>query len=243
MFYYGEYLIAMLLCMAISAIASGKVKRAYAKYDKVRCRSGMTGYETAARLLRNNQAADISLGRVSGTLSDHYNPGRKIVNLSESTYDSSSVAAVAVAAHEIGHVMQKKAGYVPYQLRTAIVPVVNFGSRLAMPLVLIGLLLDTGVRAAGETSLGFTLAMIGVALYGLSFVFALVTLPVEFNASARAKQMLLEEGILSQEELPGAKAVLSAAAMTYVASLLVSLISFLRFLLYVLSIFGRRSRR
>lgn len=243
MFYYGEYLIAMLLCMVISAIASSKVKRAYAKYDKVRCRSGMTGYETAVKLLRNNRASDISVGKVGGTLSDHYNPGRSIVNLSESTYGSSSVAAVAVAAHEIGHVMQKKDGYVPYRVRTAIVPVVNFGSRLAMPLVLVGLLLDTGVRVAGENGLGFTLAMIGVALYGLSFVFALVTLPVEYNASARAKAMLLEQGVISQEELPGAKAVLSAAAMTYVASLLVSIISFLRFLLYVLSVFGRRNRR
>lgn len=243
MFYYGEYLIAMLVCMAISAIASSKVRSAYAKYDKVRCRSGMTGYDTAVKLLRNNQAADISVGKVSGTLSDHYNPARSIVNLSESTYGSPSVAAVAVAAHEIGHVMQKKAGFFPYRIRTAIVPVVNFGSRLAMPLVLIGLLLDTGIRAAGETGLGFTLAMIGVALYGFSFIFALVTLPVEFNASARAKRMLLEQGIISEDELPGAKSVLSAAAMTYVASLLVSIISFLRFLLYVLSIFGRRNRR
>ena len=243
MFYYGEYLIAMFICMAISAIASSRVRSAYGKYDKVRCRSGLTGYDAAVRLLSNNQASDISVGKVSGMLSDHYNPARSIVNLSESTYGSSSVAAVAVAAHEIGHVMQKKDGYVPYRLRTAIVPVVNLGSRLAMPLVLIGLLLDTGVRAAGETSLGFSLAMIGVALYGLSLLFALVTLPVEYNASRRAKQMLLEEGIIAKDEMQGANAVLSAAAMTYAASLLVSLISFLRFLLYVLSVFGRRSRR
>ncbi len=243
MFYYGEYLIAMLLCMVISAIASSKVKRAYANYDKVPCRSGMTGYETAVKLLRNNQASDISVGKVGGTLSDHYNPGRSIVNLSESTYGSSSVAAVAVAAHEIGHVMQKKDGYFPYRVRTAIVPVVNFGSRLAMPLVLVGLLLDTGVRVAGENGLGFTLAMIGVALYGLSFVFALVTLPVELNASRRAKRMLLESGILTEQEIPAANEVLSAAAMTYLASLLTSLVYFLRFLFQVLGMFGRRNNR
>ena len=243
MYYYWGYLAAMLVCLMISGYASGKVRTAYEKYDQVRCSSGMTGYDAAARLLNANHIAEITVGKVGGLLSDHYHPLKKTVNLSERIYAGTSVAAVAVAAHEIGHIVQNQKGYLPYRIRTAIVPVVNFGSRLATPLVLIGLLLGTGVAAAGRSDLGYTLSMTGVLLYGLSVVFALVTLPVEYNASRRAKQMLLEEGILSTEELPGAEAVLSAAAMTYLASLLVSLVSFLRFLLLVLSAFGRRSSR
>jgi Zn-dependent membrane protease YugP len=186
-----------------------------------------------------NSVYDISVGSVGGELTDHYHPAKKIVNLSQSTYSSSSVAAVAVAAHEMGHVMQKKDGYALYKLRTALVPAVNIGSWLAMPLVLIGILLDFFVLASGET-LGFYIAMIGVALYGGSFLFALVTLPVELDASRRAQKMLIEEGILTQDEIPAAKEVLSAAALTYLASLLTSLVYFLRFLFYVLTIFGKR---
>ena len=133
---------AMLICMLLSAFASGKVKSSFTKYDKVRCRSGMTGYDTVARLMRSNDVNGISIGCVSGNLTDHYHPSKSIVNL----YNSNSVAAVAVAAHEMGHVMQKQKGYLFYQLRTALVPVVNFGSRLSMPLVLIGLFL-TGTLA------------------------------------------------------------------------------------------------
>jgi len=240
---YWGYLAAMLVCLLLSGYAGGKVRSTYAKYDQVRCRSGMTGQDTAVRLLQSNQISGIAVGKISGVLSDHYHPVKGIVNLSEDTYQSCSVAAVAVAAHEIGHVVQNRQGYLPYRIRTAIVPMVNFGSRLAVPLVLGGLLLGGGVAAAGNSNLGYTLAMTGVLLYGLSVVFALVTLPVEYNASRRAKEMLLTQGILSQEELPGAEAVLSAAAMTYLASLLVSLVSFLRFLLLVLSAFGRRSTR
>ena len=153
--------------------------------------------------------------------------------MSESTSGSASVAAVAVAAHEIGHVLQNKRGYLPYRIRTAIVPVVNFGSRLAVPLVLVGILLGGGTMLAGRSDLGYTLAMTGVFLYGFSVLFALVTLPVEYNASRRAKQMLLEQGILTREELPGAEKVLSAAAMTYVAALALSVTQFLRLLLLV----------
>ena len=233
----------MLVCLLISGYASGKVRSAYSKYDQVRCSSGMTGHDTAVQLLKANQLSDISVGKVGGLLSDHYHPSKNAVNLSESTYDSPSVAAVAVAAHEIGHVLQNKKGYLPYRVRTAIVPAVNLGSRLAIPLVLIGILMETGVAAAGRSDLGYTLAMTGVLLYGLSVLFALVTLPVEYNASRRAKEMLLAEGILTHEELPGAEAVLSAAAMTYLASLLVSLVYFLRFLFLVMSVFGRRNSR
>ncbi|MBQ3488979.1 MAG: zinc metallopeptidase [Clostridia bacterium] len=237
---YFIFLIALLACMIFSLVASAKVKSAFGKYDKKTCVSGMTGYDTAQRLMRANGVYDIGIGKTGGTLTDHYHPTKKIVNLSDSTYASNSVAAVAVAAHEIGHVMQKKDGYWLYNLRTAVVPVANFGSFLAMPLVLIGLLLDYLVAATADSGIGFYLAMIGVALYGASFVFALVTLPVELDASRRAKQMLVASRILKEDELPAATEVLSAAAMTYLASLLTSLVYFLRFLFYVLTLFGRR---
>lgn len=241
MYSYWGYLSVMLICLLISGYASGKVRSAYAKYDQIRCSSGLTGHDAAIRLLNANQLSGIAVGKVGGLLSDHYHPAKHIVNLSESTHDRASVAAVAVAAHEVGHVVQNKKRYFPYRIRTAIVPVVNIGSRLAVPLVLIGLLLGGGVIVARQSDLGYTLAMTGVLLYGLSVLFALVTLPVEFNASRRAKEMLLEQGVLRREELSGADAVLSAAAMTYLASLLVALVSFLRFLFLVLSVFGRRN--
>ena len=153
------------------------------------------------------------------------------------------MAAVAIAAHEIGHVMQKKKGYLPYKIRTVLVPITNIGSRLALPLVLLGLLLDLFVLGGQDSQLGFYLALAGVVLYGLSTLFMLVTLPVEFNASKRAKKMLVEEGILTEEESPYAEKMLSAAALTYVASLLTSLVYFLRFAGWVLLLFGRGRRR
>ena len=227
---YLVFILALLACMVFSMIAGGKVKSAYSAYSRVPCRSGLSGRETAERLLRMNGIYDIALGRVSGELTDHY------------AADSRSVAAAAVAAHEIGHVMQNKEGYGPYRVRTALVPVVNFGSRLAMPLVLIGILLDTYVRTANPDT-GFYVAMVGVVLYGGSFLFSLVTLPVELDASRRAGEMLLAAGVIAEDELPAAKKVLSAAALTYLASLLTSFVYFLRFLLYVLSVFGKRDRQ
>ncbi len=242
MYLYDYFLFigAILLCGIFSAIASARVHGAYGTYGKVKNRSGMTGYDTVERLMRANGIYDIAIGRVDGKLSDHYHPTKAIVNLSEDTYDKSSVAAVAVAAHEMGHVMQKQEGYLFYQVRTALVPIVNVGSFLAMPLVLIGLVLDYLVMSTGD-SIGFTIAMIGVLLYGGSLLFSLVTLPVELDASRRAKKMLVSEGILGADEMKGAEKVLSAAALTYLASLLTSLVYFLRFLIYVLTIFGRRS--
>ena len=203
----------------------------------------MTGYDTARRLLGANGITDISIGRVRGHLTDHYHPTKRIVNLSEGVYGSDSVAAVAVAAHEIGHVVQKKKGYFFYKIRTALVPITNIGSRLAVPLVLVGLLLDLAVGFTDNYTLGYTLAMVGVALYGLSALFALITLPVELDASRRAKKMLIEEGIIMEEELPYADKMLDAAAMTYVASLLSSIVYFLRFLVWVLILFGGRRRK
>ena len=243
--YFQDYLwfmVAILACMIFSGIASGKIKTSFNKHNRTRCRSGYTGRDTVNRLMLANGVHDISVGSVRGFLTDHYHPTKAIVNLSESTYASDSVAAVAVAAHEMGHVMQKKEGYGLYKIRTALVPVVNFGTRLAMPLVLVGLLLDW-FSAAADANTGFYIAMVGVLLYGGSLLFALVTLPVELNASRRAQKMLLAEGILTQDEIPAAKEVLSAAALTYLASLMTSLVYFLRFLIRVLTIFGRRNGR
>ncbi|MBQ8373963.1 MAG: zinc metallopeptidase [Clostridia bacterium] len=239
---YLWFLLALVVCAIFSGWASARVRSAFNAFSTVQTRSNMTGYDAAQRLLRAGGATEIRIGRVKGTLSDHYHPKKGLVNLSESTYGSNSVAAVAVAAHEVGHVMQKKRGYLPYTIRSLLVPIANFGSYLALPLVLIGIVLDGFVYTNAENTLGFTLALVGVVAYSLSTIFMLVTLPVEFNASKRAKQMLAEEGILTEEELVGADKVLSAAALTYVASLLTSLLYFLRFFVWVLTIFGRRRR-
>lgn len=241
--YYWIFLGLLLLCAIFAGRASAKVRSTYRAQSEISTRSRMTGYDTATRLLRAGGARDISVGRVNGELTDHYHPTKKIVNLSESVYGSDSVAAVAIAAHEIGHVMQKKKGYIPYKIRSFLVPVANFGSRLALPLVLLGLILDVFVSSTRGTDAGFYLALFGVALYGLSTVFMLVTLPVEYDASRRAKKMLVAEGILTQDELPYAEKMLSAAAQTYVASLLTSLVYFLRFAVWVLLLFGRGRRR
>ena len=238
---YLLFFMLLIICGGIGASASSKVKKTFNAYARIGCRSHMTGYDTAVRLLRAGKVQDIRVGKVRGFLSDHYHPTKKQVNLSESVYGNDSVAAVAVAAHEIGHVMQKKKGYGLYRLRTLLVPITNFGTRLAMPLVLVGLLMDLFVMTANE-NLGFYVALAGVVLYGLSVIFALVTLPVEYDASRRAKKMLLSEGILTEQELPYAEKMLSAAAMTYVASLLISVVYFLRFAMWVLVIFGNRRR-
>lgn len=235
MFDYLLFLLLLLPCLAFSAWASARVSSTYSRYDRVQTRSCMTGYDTATRLMRSHGITDISVNRVEGKLTDHYHPSKKQVNLSMSTYGSASVAAVAVAAHEVGHVMQKHSGYVPYKIRNVLVPLTNIGSRLALPVILVGLLLDifwvTSPQPYGQWAV-----YVGIALYGLSTLFMLVTLPVEFNASRRAKKMLVEEGILTEEEVPAASKVLSAAALTYVASLLVSLLYFLRFALVFASL-------
>ena len=242
MYYYFISFGLILLCAVIAGSASRKVHTTYEAQKEIGTRSHATGYDTAVKLLRANGIKDISVGRVKGVLTDHYHPTKKIVNLSEGVYGSDSIASVAVSAHEIGHVVQKKRGYLPDKLRTILVPITNLGSRLAVPLVLLGLVLDLFVGLNQNSNIGYYTALIGVALYGLSTVFALVTLPVEYDASRRAKKMLLEEGILTEEEMPYAEEMLSAAAKTYVASLLTSLVYFLRFALWVLVLFGNRRR-
>lgn len=240
--YYYVFLGALLLCALFASWASIKVRSTYNAFRADKTSSNMTGYDTAVRLLRANDVEGISVEKVDGELTDHYNPKKALVNLSESTYGDDSVASVAVAAHEIGHVLQKKNGYVPYKIRTALVPLANIGSFLAIPLVLLGIVLEIAL-AANKPGTGLNVAMIGVAAYGLSTLFTLVTLPVELDASRRAKNMLIEEGILTDEEMYGAGKVLKAAAMTYVAALATSLVYFLRFLWYVLMIFGGGKRK
>jgi len=242
MYYYVLSFGLILLCAVIAGSASRKVRMTYEAQREIGTRSHTTGYDTAVKLLRANGIKDISVGRVKGVLTDHYHPTKKIVNLSEGVYGNDSIASVAVSAHEIGHVLQKKRGYLPYKLRTILVPITNFGSRLAVPLVLIGLILDVFVGLNQSSNIGYYTALVGVGLYGLSTVFALVTLPVEYDASRRAKRMLLDTGILTEEEMPYAEEMLSAAAKTYVASLLTSLVYFIRFALWVMLIFGNRRR-
>jgi Zn-dependent membrane protease YugP len=175
-------------------------------------------------------------------MTDHYHPTKGVVNLSDGVYGDTSVAAVAIAAHEVGHVMQKKQGSFSYRMRALLVPFVNIGTALALPLVLVGLLLDLFVFSAQKSDVGFYVALIGVVGYGLSTLFAFITLPVEYDASRRAKQMLIEQRILTEDEIPYAEQMLNAAAKTYVASLLTSLVYFLRFLVWVLVLFGRNRR-
>lgn len=240
MYSYLMFLMILIPFLVFSAYASAKVNSAYAAFDKVPNRSNMTGYDAAVRLMQNRGVRDIRVERINGKLSDHYNPAKKLVNLSASTYGSTSVAAVAVAAHEIGHVMQKQEGYVPYKIRNFLVPLTNIGSRLALPLVIVGVVLDIlQVSFWSVPSIGRILVYIGIAFYGLATLFMLATLPVEFNASSRAKKMLVEDGILARDEVTGASKVLSAAALTYVASLLISFVYFLRFALIFLAMLRR----
>ena len=227
--YYGGYgmfdatyllvIIGAVLCMA----ASSHIRSTYRKYAKVRSACGMTGAQAAEMILRRNGVVGVTVQHVSGELTDHYNPARGVVNLSDSTYGSTSVAAIGVAAHECGHVMQHETGYLPLKIRTALVPVANIGSSLGIWIVILGLILG----------LNDTLAMIGIYLFSFGVLFQLVTLPVEFDASKRALVMLQDYGILGQSEAQGSRAVLNAAALTYVASAAASILQLLRLLMLV----------
>ena len=231
MFYYFDptymlVLVGAIICM----IASANVKSTYKRYSQTRSMTGMTGAQVAERLLRNAGLNDVSVGRVSGELSDHYNPSTKVVNLSDSVYGSSSVAAIGVAAHECGHAIQHATGYSPLKFRTWFVPVANFGSKLAWPLILIGLFIN-----ADSSQL---IINAGIFLFSFAVIFQLVTLPVEFNASSRALVLLEKQGILSEQELPYTRKVLKAAALTYVASAASAILQLLR----IIMLFGGRRR-
>ncbi len=225
-FYYDPYYFLLLIGMVISLIASGKVKSTFAKYDKVSSRTGMTGAEAARRLLQAQGIYDVSIQRVSGSLSDHFDPRTKVVRLSDSTYSSRSVAAIGVAAHECGHAMQHEENYIPLRVRAALVPVANFGSRFSMLLIVAGFLF------------GQVLTEIGILMFCAVVLFQVVTLPVEFNASRRALRLLEENGILYREEVGMTRKVLSAAAFTYVASALVAALQLVRLIL----LYGGRRR-
>ena len=222
-FYFDWTILIVLPAMLFAIYAQFKVNSTFERFSKVNTRSGMTAAQAARRMLDANGLHDVQITRTRGHLSDHYNPKDRTLYLSESVHDARSAAAIGVACHEAGHALQHAKGYAPLHIRMSMVPVCNIGSGLAMPLFIIGLLF------AGD--FGYVFMLIGIALFSLATLFQLVTLPVEFNASRRAMQGMEGCGILAQNELDGAREVLSAAAMTYVAALATSLMSLLRLIL------------
>ena len=226
-FFYWDWTILILLPAMIFAFAAQiSVKTTFDKFDKVQTSRRMSGAEAARRILDRNGLYDVKVERVKGHLTDHYDPRAKVIRLSEATYDSVSVAALGVAAHEAGHAVQHATNYFPIKVRAAIIPVTQIGSQLAMPIFLVGILLSYMQYAPAELC-GIIMGS-GIILFSLTALFQLITLPTEFNASSRALKTLDEAGILYEEELAGARKVLSAAAMTYVAALASSLASLLR---------------
>lgn len=225
-FYFDTTYILILIGVALSLMASARLKSTYAKYSRVRSLTGMTGAQAAQRLLHAEGIYDVRIERISGNLTDHYSPKEKVLRLSDSVYSSTSVAAIGVAAHECGHAVQHKEGYVPLKLRGSLVPVVNIGAQISWPLIFIGIIFS---------SAGF-LVQLGIILFSLTVLFQLVTLPVEFNASSRALAALKRHNILYAEEAKGTGKVLKAAALTYVAAAAASILQLLRLLL----LFGGR---
>ena len=226
LFYDSTYLLVILAAL-ISMAVSARMNTIFSKYQTVRSYSGMTGREAAMRILHQAGIYDVTVRHVSGKLTDHYDPRTKTVNLSESVYGSTSVAAIGVAAHECGHAMQDASEYVPLRLRGSMVPVVNIGAQLSWPMILIGVLIG---------GMGSPIVSLGILLFSLSVLFQLVTLPVEFNASARAVRLLDSTGILRGEEVGYTKQVLGAAALTYVAAAAGSILQLLRLII----LFGGR---
>ena len=233
--FWGDTTILVLIPAMIFAFwAQIRVNSTFKKYAKIPSRRGLTGAEAARRVLDANGLRHITIERVHGHLTDHFDPTAGVIRLSDATYASTSVAAIGVAAHEAGHAVQHAEGYVPIKVRAAIIPLTRFGSFLAMPLFLIGLLMGGGSYLG--YGIGTIFMVTGILFFSFSTLFQLVTLPTEFNASARAMKALEDGGLLAADELPAAKATLSAAAMTYVAALASSLASLLRLIL----IFNRR---
>lgn len=234
-YYYGfdwTYLVIVLPCVLLAALASASVNRTFKKYSKQISRRHITGAEAAKRVLSANGVYNVRIERVSGNLTDHFDPKTNVIRLSDSVYDSPSTAAIGVACHEAGHAVQYAQNYGPIKLRAAIIPITNIGSHLAMPLILLGILMG----AAGNYSSIFI--ELGIACFSLSLVFQLVTLPVEFNASRRAMTTIAQADLLTSEERVGARKTLTAAAMTYVAAVAVALAQLLRLVL----LFGGRRR-
>ena len=235
-YYYGfdwTYIVLVLPCIIFSLWASNSVNSTFRKYAQQLSIRHITGAQAAQRVLHYNGVTGVRIERISGNLTDHYDPRTNVIRLSESVYDATSTAAIGVACHEAGHAVQYAQNYAPIKLRAAIIPLTNFGSKIAMPLILLGLVMTF------LGSLSTVLVYLGIACFGLSLVFQLITLPVEFNASHRAMAAIEQAGILTEEEQIGAKNTLRAAAMTYVAATAVSLAQLLR----LISLFGGRRRR
>lgn len=227
MFFYDYTYILVIIGAVLCMIASANVNGTYKRYTGVYNSRGFRAEDVAGMILRNAGINDVRIERISGNLTDHYSPREKVLRLSDTVYGSSSVAAIGVAAHECGHAIQHHKGYVPITIRNAIVPVVNFGSNAAWPVLVLGAIINSGM-----------LVNIGIILFSFAVLFQIITLPVEFNASGRALKILNEQRILQGDELRGARKVLGAAAMTYVASMVAILLQLLRLIL----IFGRNNR-
>lgn len=239
-FYLGWGWQLAIVALVISLVASGWMKATFSRYNKIISRSGLTGRDVAERILHSHQLSgqfgegySVRVERVPGNLTDHYSPKEKILRLSDATYSSKSVAAIGVAAHECGHAIQDAVGFIPNKIRAAIVPVASFGSRAGPYIAIIGIIL---IRVMPKTPIGDLLFNVGILVFAVAVLFYLVTLPVEFDASRRAMKILREDNILVEEELKGARTVLTAAAMTYVAAALAAILTLIRLL-------GMRSRR
>lgn len=222
-FYFDPTYILVLIGVVLSLLASGLVKSTFSKYSQMRNMRGITGAEAAERVLHAAGIYDVRIERVSGNLTDHYDPRSKVLRLSDTVYGQTSVAAVGVAAHECGHAIQHAKGYAPLSLRSALVPVANFGAQIAWPLILIGLLFGSGTSSL--------LINIGIIAFSAAVLFQIVTLPVEFNASNRAIRMIADTGMMQGQEIQAAKKVLNAAALTYVASAATAILQLLRIIL------------
>lgn len=220
MFYFDPTYIFVLVGLIICLAASAKMRSTFSKYSRVRNHWGMTGREAAEQVLHRAGIYDVRVEHISGNLTDHYDPRSKVLRLSDATYNSTSVAAVGVAAHECGHAVQHATGYVPLKLRSSLVPVANFGSSIAWPLILIGLLIN------GQSSALFL--NLGILAFSLAVLFQIVTLPVEFNASSRALHLLSGNGMLYEDEVRSVRKVLTAAALTYVAGAASAILQLLR---------------
>lgn len=235
-YYYGfdwTYVVLVLPCIILSMWASANVNSTFKKYSGQLSSRRITGAEAAQRVLMANGVQGVKIQRISGNLTDHYDPRTNVIRLSDNVYDNTSTAAIGVACHEAGHAVQYAQSYAPIKLRAAVIPVTNLGSKLAMPLILIGLLLSF------LGSFSYMLVYAGIACFGLSLVFQLVTLPVEFNASRRALAAISSGNLLTEEEQKGARKTLTAAALTYVAATATALAQLLRLLV----LFGGRGNR
>lgn len=227
-YYFDPTYILVIIGAVICMIAQFKVKSTYSKYSKVASLSGMTGAEAASMILHSQGIYDVKVEHISGELTDHYDPSKKILRLSDAVYAKRSVAAIGVAAHECGHAMQHHKGYTPLTIRSSIVPIANFGSALSWPIIILGVIMG----------FSHTLITIGILLFSFAVAFQLITLPVEFNASNRAVKILSDTRILNEKELSHTKKVLGAAALTYVASAAAAILQLLRLII----LFGGRDR-